>query len=99
MGNIYKEIQDDKAEEDRLAKIREENEAKITEYEQDVKNLNGDIAALRQKKRLFGLLGPSQDTLGEIAVVMTTGLAILALIRVRVGRNARTAADPTETTP
>ncbi|MAU94454.1 MAG: Na(+)/H(+) antiporter subunit A [Fulvimarina sp.] len=39
------------------------------------------------------------DTMGEIAVVMTTGLAILALIRVRVGRNARTAADPTETTP
>ena len=28
------------------------------------------------------------DTLGEIAVVMVTGLAILSLIRIRVGRPA-----------
>ncbi|MNR63735.1 Na(+)/H(+) antiporter subunit A1 [compost metagenome] len=28
------------------------------------------------------------DTLGEIAVVMVTGLAVLALIKLRVGRRA-----------
>ncbi|TFF25650.1 putative monovalent cation/H+ antiporter subunit A [Jiella endophytica] len=39
------------------------------------------------------------DTMGEIAVVMTTGLAVLALIRIRVGRRDRAPADPTETTP
>ncbi|MEF2073185.1 putative monovalent cation/H+ antiporter subunit A [Consotaella aegiceratis] len=39
------------------------------------------------------------DTMGEIAVVMTTGLAILALIRIRVGRKARREPDPTEVTP
>lgn len=39
------------------------------------------------------------DTLGEIAVVMTTGLAILALIRIRVGKRRLLPADPTEATP
>ncbi|MBO0903288.1 putative monovalent cation/H+ antiporter subunit A [Jiella sonneratiae] len=39
------------------------------------------------------------DTMGEIAVVMTTGLAILALIRIRVGRKGTAEPDPTETTP
>ncbi|MCB8837836.1 putative monovalent cation/H+ antiporter subunit A [Aurantimonas sp. VKM B-3413] len=39
------------------------------------------------------------DTMGEIAVVMTTGLAILALIRIRVGRRGAAQPDPTETTP
>ncbi|MCQ0989578.1 putative monovalent cation/H+ antiporter subunit A [Jiella marina] len=39
------------------------------------------------------------DTMGEIAVVMITGLAILALIRIRVGRGGKAQPDPTETTP
>ncbi|MBP0617243.1 putative monovalent cation/H+ antiporter subunit A [Jiella mangrovi] len=39
------------------------------------------------------------DTMGEIAVVMTTGLAVLALIRIRVGRRAKAQPDPMETTP
>ena len=39
------------------------------------------------------------DTMGEIAVVMTAGLAILALIRVRVGRKGERYPDPTEQTP
>ncbi|BDA85991.1 Na(+)/H(+) antiporter subunit A [Aureimonas sp. SA4125] len=39
------------------------------------------------------------DTLGEIAVVMVTGLAILALIRIRVGKPRLRTADPTEATP
>ncbi|SJZ80827.1 putative monovalent cation/H+ antiporter subunit A [Consotaella salsifontis] len=39
------------------------------------------------------------DTMGEIGVVMVTGLAILALIRIRVGRRAPAMPDPTETTP
>ena len=37
------------------------------------------------------------DTMGEIAVVMTTGLAILALIRIRVGRRQNRTPDPTHT--
>ncbi|MEX6504896.1 putative monovalent cation/H+ antiporter subunit A [Jiella sp. M17.18] len=39
------------------------------------------------------------DTMGEIAVVMTTGLAVLALIRIRVGRRTRALPDPSERTP
>lgn len=37
------------------------------------------------------------DTMGEIAVVMTTGLAVLALIRIRVRRTVRRQPDLTET--
>ena len=36
------------------------------------------------------------DTMGEIAVVMTTGLAVLALIRVRVGQRTPSYPDPAE---
>ena len=39
------------------------------------------------------------DTMGEIAVVMTTGLGVLALIRVRVKRRNPRPADPMEVTP
>ena len=39
------------------------------------------------------------DTMGEIAVVMTTGLAVLALIRIRVGRRGERTIDPLEKTP
>ena len=39
------------------------------------------------------------DTMGEIAVVMTTGLAILALIRIRVGRRGNRNPGPREVTP
>ncbi|MBO0663531.1 putative monovalent cation/H+ antiporter subunit A [Jiella sp. MQZ9-1] len=39
------------------------------------------------------------DTMGEIAVVMTTGLAVLALIRIRVAKRNRPLPDPTEATP
>jgi multicomponent Na+:H+ antiporter subunit A len=33
------------------------------------------------------------DTLGEISVVMVTGMAVLALIRIRAGRRQAAAAD------
>lgn len=39
------------------------------------------------------------DTMGEIGVVMVTGLAILALIRLRVGRTGIRHPDPMEKTP
>ncbi|MDY8108370.1 putative monovalent cation/H+ antiporter subunit A [Fulvimarina sp. 2208YS6-2-32] len=39
------------------------------------------------------------DTMGEIGVVMTTGLAVLALIRIRVGRHGRQSVDPLERAP
>ncbi|MBC8129487.1 MAG: putative monovalent cation/H+ antiporter subunit A [Rhizobiaceae bacterium] len=39
------------------------------------------------------------DTMGEIAVVMTAGLAILALVRIRARPKGRRRADPTEATP
>ncbi|MER0238749.1 putative monovalent cation/H+ antiporter subunit A [Fulvimarina sp. MAC8] len=39
------------------------------------------------------------DTMGEIAVVMTAGLAVLALIRIRVGRYGKRTVDPMEATP
>jgi multicomponent Na+:H+ antiporter subunit A len=39
------------------------------------------------------------DTMGEIAVVMVTGLAVLALIRIRVERRGTRYPDPLEKTP
>ncbi|MEN3792868.1 putative monovalent cation/H+ antiporter subunit A [Fulvimarina sp. MAC3] len=39
------------------------------------------------------------DTMGEIGVVMVTGLAVLALIRIRVGRIGKRQPDPLEQTP
>ena len=39
------------------------------------------------------------DTMGEIGVVMVTGLAVLALIRIRVGKFGKGQPDPLEETP
>ena len=72
---VYQEIQDDKAEEERIAVRRQEAEAKIEQYEKDVRGIQGDSAALSEKKRLFGLIGA-----GDVLAIIAAGLAVLSLL-------------------
>jgi hypothetical protein len=67
IGDVYKEIQEDKAEEERIAKLREEQEAKIKQFDNDITLMHQDIAALREQKSWFGLGGTKQSALEEIA--------------------------------
>jgi myosin heavy subunit len=67
MYDVFKEIQEDKAEEERIAKLREEQEAKVEAYQNDVHNAQRDIAALREQKSWFGMGGTTQKALEEIA--------------------------------
>ncbi len=67
MYDIFKEIQEDKAEEERIAKLREEQEGKIDGYQRDIRRLNGDIAALREEKGWFGMGGITKSALQDIA--------------------------------
>jgi chromosome segregation ATPase len=68
MFDVFKEIQEDKAEEERLAKFKEESQTKITGYENRINELSGDIAVLKQQRSWFGLGGIKQDALRVIAV-------------------------------
>ena len=67
MYDVFKEIQEDKAEEERVAKLREEQTQKLQTFEGDVTGLQQDIAALRQQKSWFGFGGTKKTALEEIA--------------------------------
>ncbi len=67
MYDVFKEVEEDKAEEERIAALREEQEAQLTNYTDTIANLNQDIAALSKEKAFFGLGGVKQSALKEIA--------------------------------
>lgn len=67
MYDVFKEIQDDKAEEERIAKLREEQEAKIRAFETEVRDLNADISVHSEDKGFFGWGGIKKDAQLEIA--------------------------------
>jgi hypothetical protein len=67
MYEVFKEIEEDKAEEERVAKLREEQEATLTGYENDIESLQSDVTELQKKKKFFFFGGPPADALIEIA--------------------------------
>lgn len=64
---VYKEIKEDEAEEERIAKMREEQDAKVKAYEEEVRNLNADISVHSEDKSFFGWGGVKKDAQLEIA--------------------------------
>ena len=67
MYDVFKEIQEDKEEEERIKQLRIEQEAELTQLEASILELNQDIAALREEKSWFGLGGVKKDALQDIA--------------------------------
>lgn len=67
MYDVFKEIQEDKAEEERVAQLREEQESQLKQYEESIVDINGDIAELREDRSWFGLGGTKKSALQKIA--------------------------------
>lgn len=67
MYDVFKEIQEDKKEEERLAKEREEQQVQLETYNQKLLEKRQEIASLREEKSWFGLGGTKKSALQEIA--------------------------------
>jgi hypothetical protein len=63
----FQEIIRDRRQEADLAKQRDDKKKQFEVLRNEVDQLNGDIAALGERRALFGLLGPNQETREEIA--------------------------------
>ena len=67
MYDVFKEIQEDKEEEERIKQLRAEQEAELNTLEANILKLNQDIAALREDRSWFGMGGVKKDALQNIA--------------------------------
>ncbi|PKM29572.1 MAG: hypothetical protein CVV07_10815 [Gammaproteobacteria bacterium HGW-Gammaproteobacteria-11] len=67
MYDVFKEIQEDKEEEERIKQLRAEQEAELNTLEASILELNQDIAALRGERSWFGLGGTKKTALQTIA--------------------------------
>ncbi|VAW74639.1 hypothetical protein MNBD_GAMMA12-3525 [hydrothermal vent metagenome] len=67
MYDVFKEIQEDKVEEERIALQRDEFEKTLESYTETVTNTQKDIAALKEEKSWWGFGGTTQAALQEIA--------------------------------
>lgn len=66
MYSVFQEIQEDRVEEARLNAERERLEGQIGTFNSDIETLEQDIGALQGETRVFGLMGPSKKSLGDI---------------------------------
>lgn len=73
--DIFKEIKDDQAEEERRARLKQEQEAKLTELEDHIYKLNKRKASLAEEKSFFGLGGTTQEARKAIAEIDKVDLA------------------------
>lgn len=67
MYDVFKEIQEDKEEEERIKQARAEQEAELNTLEASILELNQDIAALHEERSWFGMGGTKKVALQEIA--------------------------------
>lgn len=67
MFDVFKEIQDDKAEEERIAQLREEQDQQLQELNDSITNIQTDIKALQGQKSWFGLGGIKKTAQQQIA--------------------------------
>ena len=66
MFDVFKEIQDDKAEEERVAELRNRQDRKLTDLNDEVERMHGETDVLRQQKSWFGLRGTKKSALVKI---------------------------------
>ncbi len=71
MFDVFKEIQDDKAEEERVARLREEQDQQLQQLNLSVNKTQQDIQALQNEKTWFGLGGIKKSALAKIAEKQT----------------------------
>ena len=67
MFDVFKEIQEDKAEEERIKALRAEQDQHLNQFNDKVSNLQRDITILRGQKSWFGLGGTKKSALKKIA--------------------------------
>lgn len=88
MYDVFKEIQEDKQEEERIKQLRAEQEAELNTLEASILKLNQDIAALREDRSWFGMGGVKKDALQNIArneVLIENHKNAAAALRERIG--------------
>ena len=66
MFDVFQEIQDDKAEEERIAQLRDEQNLKLQAINHGVDQINNEIFSLEQDKSWFGLGGTKKSALNSI---------------------------------
>lgn len=67
MFDVFKEIQDDKREEERIATLRGEQDKQLSQLNNGVNNIQKDISLLKNEKSWFGLGGIKKSALEAIA--------------------------------
>ena len=67
MFDVFKEIQEDKEEEARIAALRAEQDARLEEHNSNVMQIQRDIKVLQGQKSWFGLGGTKKSALAKIA--------------------------------
>lgn len=67
MFDVFREIRDDKAEEDRIARLRAEQDAQLHSINREINGLEREINELREDKSWFGLGGTKKSALTAIA--------------------------------
>lgn len=67
MFDVFKEIQDDKAEEERIARLREQQDLELQALNNSINNVQADIKVLQNQKSWFGLGGIKKSAQKEIA--------------------------------
>ena len=66
--DVFREIQEDKEEEARIAALRAEQDKQLEQHNAVVTALNGDIEVLRNDRSWFGLGGTKKSALAKIAL-------------------------------
>ncbi len=67
MFEVFREIQDDKKEEERIAMLRSEQDKQLDTFNTDIRNIQTEIKQLQGQKSWFGLGGTKKSALAEIA--------------------------------
>ncbi len=67
--DIFKEIKDDQAEEEKRLKLKQEQESKLSELEDQIYKLNKRKSSLAEEKSFFGLGGVTQEARQAIAQI------------------------------
>lgn len=67
MFDVFREIKEDKEEEERIAALREEQDKQLTQFNSEVDGLQRQIRVLEGQKSWFGLGGTKKSALREIA--------------------------------
>ena len=68
MYDVFKEVEEDRAEEKRIAELREQQDKQLDLYRHRIDTINNDIAVLLEDKSFFGFGKTKKSALAKIAV-------------------------------